>query len=45
MITLGWVYQIRSQHQFDPIVIGKIDTRRTSSSSLLQTFFLDNPRI
>ena len=45
MVTLGWVNQIRSQHQFDPIVIGKIDTRRTSSSSLLQTCVLDNPRI
>ena len=34
---IGWVDQIRSQHQFDPVAINKVTCRRTSTSTAQAT--------
>ena len=37
LLIIGWINQIRSQHQFDPVSVKKIRCRRTSTSLFAQT--------
>ncbi|CAF4980593.1 unnamed protein product [Rotaria socialis] len=40
----GWIKQIRSQHQFDPIGIKKVECRRTSCSGNIETNEVNNQK-